>query len=422
MNSSQHIEKLVKKYTSEQIAANRLRIQVSIDVVHWLAFQACAFKGHDESVDSLNRGNCIELIQLLASYNDKIARVVLQNALSNASYTSSQIQKKILSVISSKVKKAIGEEIGVAIFFILVDEARDESKKEKMALILRFVDKDGFICERFFDLVRVKDTTSLTLRDGIFKALSHHELVIQNIRSQGYDSASNMRGEWNGLQALIFTTSSEVSIVHQFFNNLTSIINTTTSSSKRNDELKDTQAIDVARKLANNEIESGRGLNQIGTLKQAGDTQWGSHLYSISNLIKISDATYKVLENLSTEGNYHQRGDADLALNSIMSFEFIFILHLMKDIMEITEVLSQVLQQKSQDILNAMDLVSSAYEDDKNREISKGKSCYHRIKCTAATFLATLIWRKPLNSAVSTTATQGVPTKILDEMYIQVNV
>ena len=31
----------------------------------------------------------------------------------------------------------------------------------------------------------------------------------------------------------------------------------------------------------------------------------------------------------------------------------------MKDIMEITEVLSQALQQKSQDILNAMDLVSS---------------------------------------------------------------
>ena len=71
------------------------------------------------------------------------------------------------------------------------------------------------------------------------------------------------------------------------------------------------------------------------------------------------DATYKVLENLSTEGNYRQRGDANFAINSLMSFDFIFILHLMMDIMEITEVLSQALQQKSQDILNAMDLVSS---------------------------------------------------------------
>ena len=57
------------------------------------------------------------------------------------------------------------------------------------------------------------------------------------------------------------------------------------------------------------------------------------------------NATYKVLENLSTEGNYRQRGDADFTLNSLMSFDFVFILHLMKDIREITEVLSQALQK-----------------------------------------------------------------------------
>ena len=27
-----------------------------------------------------------------------------------------------------------------------------------------------------------------------------------------------------------------------------------------------------------------------------------------------------------------------------------------------------------------------------------GKSCYHRIKCTIAVFLAALMWRRPLNS------------------------
>ena len=65
-------------------------------------------------MDSLNHGNCIELIQLLASYNDKIASVVLQNAPLNASYTSPQIQKEILFVIYNKVKKAICEEIVAA--------------------------------------------------------------------------------------------------------------------------------------------------------------------------------------------------------------------------------------------------------------------------------------------------------------------
>ncbi|KAL4581775.1 hypothetical protein LXL04_006303 [Taraxacum kok-saghyz] len=43
-----------------------------------------------------------------------------------------------------------------------LDEARDDSKKQQMAIVLRFVDKDGVIRERFLDLVHVSDTASLT--------------------------------------------------------------------------------------------------------------------------------------------------------------------------------------------------------------------------------------------------------------------
>jgi hypothetical protein len=44
----------------------------------------------------------------------------------------------------------------------------------------------------------------------------------------------------------------------------------------------------------------------------------------------------------------------------LTSFEFIFILHLMKEIMGITDVFCQVLLQKSQDILNVVHSVSIA--------------------------------------------------------------
>jgi hypothetical protein len=80
-------------------------------------------------------------------------------------------------------------------FCILVDEARDESKNEQMAIILRFVDKDSFIRERFFHVVHVKDTTALTLKKKICDVLSCNDLKIQNIRCQGYDGGSNIRGE-----------------------------------------------------------------------------------------------------------------------------------------------------------------------------------------------------------------------------------
>ncbi|VVA37232.1 PREDICTED: zinc finger, partial [Prunus dulcis] len=51
--------------------------------------------------------------------------------------------------------------------------------------------------------------------------------------------------------------------------------------------------------------------------------------------------------------------DADAAYEAITSYEFVFILHLMKGLMEITNDLCQALQCQSQDIINAMNLVSS---------------------------------------------------------------
>ena len=51
------------------------------------------------------------------------------------------------------------------------------------------------------------------------------------------------------------------------------------------------------------------------------------------------------------------------------SFEFVFILHLMKELLGFTDDLSQALQRKSQDILNAMHLVSLTKNFFKNLEI-----------------------------------------------------
>jgi hypothetical protein len=68
-----------------------------------------------------------------------------------------------------------------------------------MAIILRFVTKDGFIQKRFFDIVHVKDTLASTLKDSISYVFSQNHLDIQSICGQGYNGANNMRSEWKGL-------------------------------------------------------------------------------------------------------------------------------------------------------------------------------------------------------------------------------
>jgi len=70
------------------------------------------------------------------------------------------------------------------------------------------------------------------------------------------------------------------------------------------------------------------------------------------------DATITVLESIVQEGSSNSiHGEAGGCLIVMKSFEFIFILYLMHKIMGITDLLCRVLQQKSLEILNAMDLV-----------------------------------------------------------------
>ena len=67
-----------------------------------------------------------------------------------------------------------------------------------------------------------------------------------------------------------------------------------------------------------------------------------------------------VLENLIKNGlNNNIRGEAKGALKAIRSFEFVFILQLMNEVMGIIDMLCQALQCQYQDILNALHLVRS---------------------------------------------------------------
>ena len=176
----------------------------SIYVVRHLAFQAISFRGQDDSFSSSNCGNFLETLDIVIFWNEKVVEIIEKDP-KNATYTSPRIQNEILYVYSTKVKKAIREEIGDAKFCIM---------------IFRYVDTKGFVKERFFGLIHVVDSAALTLKKRIYSLLSQHCLDIQNIRGQGYDGASNMRGMWNGLQTLNLNDCSYTYYIHFFAHRL----------------------------------------------------------------------------------------------------------------------------------------------------------------------------------------------------------
>ncbi|XP_026389839.1 zinc finger MYM-type protein 1-like [Papaver somniferum] len=322
------------------------------------------------------------MVRFSATLNDKVKEVVLENAPKNSTYTSPAIQKEILNIVSNEIRDKIREEIGDRKYCILVDESKDASDKEQMVLVLRYVDSDGYVQEFFFDIQCVKNTCVVTLKKGITDILNRYNLPIENMRGQGYDGANNMRGRVNGLKALFlkdckyayyvhcFAHRLQLALVHtaekngrlwDFFSMLNNIVNLVTASSLRLGSFQDAQEDDINQRLANGDLETGRGANQIGTFPRATDTRWSSHYGSVCSLIDKFDAAYTTIEDISTSDPNETCGvgQAQSTLEKMQEFKFVFVLHLVYKIMGYTEILCQGLQKKTQDIVNVVALVSN---------------------------------------------------------------
>ncbi|XP_076944256.1 uncharacterized protein LOC143614820 [Bidens hawaiensis] len=108
----------------------RIKLHASARLTKALLNGSLAFRGHDESEDSLYRGNFIEFLKVFGELNEEIGKVILSNAPGNNQMTSPSIQKELCNCFAEEVLKKIFEELGDDVFSILVDESRDISKKE----------------------------------------------------------------------------------------------------------------------------------------------------------------------------------------------------------------------------------------------------------------------------------------------------
>ena len=97
-----------------------------------------AFRGHDESSTSLNRGNFLEMIDWYKDKNE-IVRKAFSRGSMNCKMTSPNIQKDIARCCAEEIVDVIMGEIKDRKFSILIDESRDISVKEQMAVMLRYV-------------------------------------------------------------------------------------------------------------------------------------------------------------------------------------------------------------------------------------------------------------------------------------------
>ncbi|XP_078178591.1 uncharacterized protein LOC144572793 [Carex rostrata] len=382
MNQNQSIQTVLDRHSVKEDMNYRIQLNATVDTIRLLLMQGLAFRGHDESESSNNQGNFLEFMRFLGDHNKEIYKVILDKCPQNLKLIAPSIQKEIVNACAEETIKEVIAELGDEWFSVLVDESRDVSVKEQMAVVIRFVNKGGYVVERFLGIVHVPNTTSLQLKTALESLFGKYGLTFSRLRGQGYDGASNMRGEFNGLKTLIMRENGSAYYVHCFahqlqltlvavakkhnkvwrlFQIVSTILNVVCASCKKRDQLREKQLEKIVEALSNDEIVTGKGLNQEMSLARPCDTRWSSHYKTLNSLIILFSATIDVIEEVELEGvKDEHRGEAIGLLETMRSFDFVFNCHLMRNLLGITNDLSQALQRKNQDVVNAMCLVRTA--------------------------------------------------------------
>jgi len=107
----------------------------------------------------------------------------------------------MIDILSHQIFTTISEQAKGKQFAIMCDEVSDVSRHEYLSLMIRYV-AHGKIEESLMGLIRVHSITGESLCSLVEKRLSDYGLLLENIIGQCYDGASNMSGQYQGLQVL----------------------------------------------------------------------------------------------------------------------------------------------------------------------------------------------------------------------------
>ena len=183
--------------------------------------QNLLLRGHrDDSqhYSSKNPGNFQALLNFRVDSGDTKLQHHFQNAKKNATYRSKTVQNKLVKIYSDQIQQSIVKDIKSSVcpvYSVLEDEATDCSNREQMPIVLRYVDSNKEINERFIKFVECDDgVTGKALAKNVEDTLDEIGLPLGQCRGQGYDGASAMSSKSKGVSGRILSKNSKAIYVH----------------------------------------------------------------------------------------------------------------------------------------------------------------------------------------------------------------
>ncbi|GKD04018.1 zinc finger MYM-type protein 1-like protein [Tanacetum coccineum] len=161
-------------------------------------------KEHEVGLEHVT--NMASLIEMLEEF-DPIIKEHVRRITSDevhVHYLGHSIQNELILLLARAIKLQIIKKIKQAKYFsMILDCTPDNSHQEQMSLILRYVNMSSTgvrVEESFLGFLNVDDTTGQGLFDVTHEELKSLDLDIDDVRGQGYDNGSNMKGKHRGVQ------------------------------------------------------------------------------------------------------------------------------------------------------------------------------------------------------------------------------